>query len=211
MQSCLLCVAAANADEAGGKSQSASFVGFGAVLGLSYLAKAAMFPVSFVFLGTAVPVAGNIRRAAPRILLSLVSFLLVCGPFMFALSKSKGRVTFGEAGKINYAEFVNGVPFYMHWQGGPAGAGSPIHPTRKVQETPPVYEFAKPLSGSYPPSTDQSYWYDGVRPHFELKGQLNALRHTVERTSIFLKLGGLSGAIAGIHFLWAGPVHSRRI
>jgi hypothetical protein len=182
---------------AGGKSQWVMFASFGAVLGLSYLAKAAMFPVSFVFLGTALPVAGNIRRAAPRILISLVSFLLVCGPFMFALSRSKGRVTFGEAGKINYAEFVNGVPLYMHWQGGPAGAGSPIHPTRKVQEIPRVYEFATPLSGSYPPSTDQSYWYDGVRPHFELRGQLNALRHTLDAYfDLFVKLGGLSGAIA---------------
>jgi hypothetical protein len=181
---------------AGGKSQWLMFAGFGAVLGVGYLAKVAMFPVSFVFLGAALLAGGDLRRAVPRVLLSLACFLLVCGPFMIALSKSKGHATFGEAGNINYAEFVNGVPFYMHWQGGPTGAGMPLHPTRKLQETPPVYEFATPLGGSYPPSTDQSYWYDGVRPHFESRGQLNALRHTLDTYfELLVRLGGLVGAL----------------
>ncbi|HXJ05757.1 MAG TPA: hypothetical protein VNH65_11690 [Candidatus Acidoferrum sp.] len=185
---------------AAGKSQWLLFASFGATLGLSYLAKAAMFPVSFVFLCAGLPAAGNIRRAVPRILLALACFLLVSGPFMFALSKSKGHFTFGDAGKINYAEFVNGVPFYIHWQGGPAGAGTPVHPTRKILETPPVYEFATPLGGSYPPSTDQSYWYEGVRAHVEFRGQLNVLRHALDAYfELSIQLGGLFAALMMLH------------
>jgi hypothetical protein len=165
---------------AGGQTLWLWFAALGAVLGLAYLAKGVMFPLSFVFLVVSVIASGSVRRAVPGIVIALMSFVLVAGPFIAALSKSKGRFSFGETGKIAYAEYINGVPLFAHWQGGPPGAGTPVHPTRKILDIPPVYEFATPLGGSYPPSTDQSYWYDGVRPHFELRSQLNVLRHSID-------------------------------
>lgn len=192
---------------AAGKAKALHFAALGAVLGLSYLAKAVMFPISFVFLAVAFFAAGNIRRAAPRFLLAVAAFLVVAGPFVLALSVSKGRFTFGDAGAINYAEFVNGVPFYTHWQGQPPGSGIPVHPTRMIQDSPPVYEFATPLGGTYPPSTDQSYWYEGVRAHFEMKGQLSAFRQTMEEYfDLFLRLSGALGVLA-VLIIWSG--HSR--
>lgn len=179
---------------AAGANRWVHFAGVGVVLGASYLAKAVMFPLSFVFLAVAFFGVGNFRRAAPRIVVALLTFVLVAGPFVVALSKSKGRFTFGDSGRINYAEFVNGVPRYIHWQGEPAGSGTPVHPTRRILETPPVYEFATPLGGSYPPSTDQSYWYEGIRPHFEVKGQLAALRLTLDDYfNMFVRLGSVFG------------------
>jgi len=179
-----------------GKAKALHFAALGAVLGLSYLAKAVMFPMSFVFLAVAFFAVGNIRRAVPRLLLTVAVFLVVAGPFVLALSMSKGRFTFGDAGAINYAEFVNGVPFYTHWHGEPPGSGIPVHPTRRIRDTPPVYEFASPLGGTYPPSTDQSYWYEGVRPHFEMKGQLSAFRQTMEvYFELFLRLSGVLGVL----------------
>src|SRR5207244_11393935 len=52
------------------------------------------------------------------------------------------------------------------WQGGTPGYGKPRHPTRLIYPTPPVYEFAGPIGGTYPMWTDPSYWYTGVRARF---------------------------------------------
>ncbi len=151
-----------------------SFALLGVVLGLGYLTKAAMFPLSFIFMAAAVIAAGNLRRAAPMALVALATFLLVAGPFVAALSISKGRITFGETGKITYAWFVNDVP-YPHWQGETPGAGTPLHPSRPILASPPLYAFDGPVGGTYPIAYDPSYWYEGVTPFFEPRGQVRAM------------------------------------
>jgi len=178
------------------------FASLGIALALGYLAKSVMFPLAFIFLATTLFSIGNIRRAIPRALLALTLFSVVSGPFAGLISRSKGRLTYGDSGRIAYAEYVNGVAHSIHWQGIPPGSGTPRHPTRKILETPPIYEYASPVAGTYPPWSDPSYWYDGVRPHFELKGQLDALRHSLDRYfELFTQLGSL---IAGfvILLLW---------
>jgi hypothetical protein len=169
------------------------FAALGAVLGIGYLAKAALFLLAFVFLSAAALASKNWGRAVRGLLAGLLTFAFVAGPFVLLLSKSKGRFTFGDSGAINYAEFVDGVKLLTNWQGGPPGSGMPIHPTRKLMSSPAVFEFATPIEGTYPPSNDQSYWYDGVRPHFELKGQLLVLWRTIDDYfSIFVKLGAMA-------------------
>jgi hypothetical protein len=122
-------------------------------------------------------------------------------PQIVLLSSQKGRVTFGEAGALNYAMRVNHATKYVHWQGGPAGMGIPAHPTRKIFSDPAVYEFASPIAGSYPPWYDVSYWYEGVRPHFELKDQLHAL---LRSANMYLKIVSKSGALWVVFVtLWA--------
>ncbi len=82
---------------------------------LGFLAKAVMFPLAFYFSGGNIHVAiGNIRRAVPRVMLALIVFLLASAPYLFLLSRSKGRITFGDSGRINYAKITsNGAcPFY---------------------------------------------------------------------------------------------------
>jgi hypothetical protein len=70
--------------------------------------------------------------------------------------------------------------------------GVPVHPPRKVMESPPLYEFAAPIQGSYPLWRDPSYWYEGVRPHFEWKGQLKTLYRTA---SGYLRIISVTGAL----------------
>jgi hypothetical protein len=183
------------------------FAALGIVLGLGYLAKAVMFPLGFIFLGVAPFAVGNMRRAVPRVLLALALFSIVSTPFLFLLSRSKGRFTFGDSARINYAEYVNGANLFVHWQGKPSGTGTPKHPTRKILETPPVYEYASPVAGTYPPWSDPSYWYDGVRPHFELKAQLKVLRHTlVDYFKLSARLGSLLAGIV-VLILWENQLH----
>jgi len=144
-----------------------NFVMLGVALGFGYLAKAAMFPLAFVFLGVSLVAVGDLKRAGPRVAVALLIFLLIGAPFIVALSRAKGRLTFGDTGKLNYAWYVNEIG-YRHWQGEPTGSGTPKHPTRKVAEEPEVYEFGSPVGGTYPHWYDPSYWYDGIAPRFDL-------------------------------------------
>jgi hypothetical protein len=172
------------------------FAGFGALLGLGYLAKAAMFPLSFVFLFSAFclcRIAGvSFRAAALRTLLAAAVFAGLALPLILALSTMKGRPTFSDSGSIAYTEYIDRATKTVHWQGEPSGTGIPAHPTRKIFSEPAVYEFASPIQGSYPPWYDPSYWYEGVRPHFQLKWQLWAL---FRAANLYLKIFSKSGAL----------------
>ncbi len=138
------------------------FVCFGLALGVAYLAKSVMFPLAFVFLTVCLLSLGNLRRAWPRLLMSCLLFLLVCAPFILALHRAKNRWTFGDTGRLNYVWAVDGTEPAIHWQGQPPGTGVPSHPTRKVFESPAVYEFKEPFKVTYPPWYDPSYWYEGA-------------------------------------------------
>jgi hypothetical protein len=166
------------------------------LLGLGYLAKAAMFPLSFVLLFCAFClcwIAGaSFRAAALRTLLTAGVFASFALPQIVSLSAQKGRRTFGDAGALNYVMYVDHATKFAHWQGEPLGTGNPAHPTRKIFSDPPVFEFAAPIQGSYSPWYDPSYWYEGVRPHFLLKGQLWAL---FRAANVYLKIFSKSGAL----------------
>jgi hypothetical protein len=147
-----------------------SFILFGAVLGLGYLAKAIMFPLAFVFLGVSLFITGNSRHALPRVFVALMAFLFVTLPFIILISQAAGEPTFGQAGAITYVRYVNGVS-YPHWQGEPAGNGTPIHPSRQIFDKPPIYEFGTPIGGTYPISLNPVYWYEGAVTHFDARQQ----------------------------------------
>jgi hypothetical protein len=182
------------------------FAALGALLGLGYLAKAAMFPLSFVLLFCAFClcwIAGaSFRAAALRTLLTAGVFASFALPQIVSLSAQKGRRTFGDAGALNYVMYVDHATKFAHWQGEPLGTGNPAHPTRKIFSDPPVFEFAAPIQGSYSPWYDPSYWYEGVRPHFLLKGQLWAL---FRAANVYLKIFSKSGALwAVLAAVWFG-------
>jgi hypothetical protein len=143
----------------------------GAVLGLGYLCKSSMFPMGFVF----VVLCARAVRPAGRAGLALAGFLVVALPFAAAVSWQKGRPTFGDAARLNYAWLVNPGVANPHWRGEPAGSGTPRHPTRKIFEVPAAYEFATPIGGTYPPWYDPSYWSEGLRPRFEWRTEMSVL------------------------------------
>jgi hypothetical protein len=158
-----------------GQKSWVSFVFLGVALGLGYLAKAPMFLMAFVFLACTFMALRTSKRKLTGLILAILFFFIFAIPFIARLSSVKGRFTFGDSGRINYAEFVNRVPKYVYWEGEPPGTGAPVHPPRKIFSSPPLYEFASPIPGSYPLWRDPSYWYEGIRPQFSVKGQLSAL------------------------------------
>ena len=154
-----------------------NFILLGVVLGLGYLAKTVMFPLAFVFLLVGIFSVGNLRRALPRALVALLVFTIIVTPFIGALSLAKGRLTFGDAGKLNYAWYVNQVPPLPPLKDKnrlrPV-IGTYEHPPRKIFDNYPVYEFGTTVGGSYPYWYDPSYWHEGLKPKFDLVKQLRA-------------------------------------
>jgi hypothetical protein len=185
-----------------GAATRRTFALLGTVLGVGYLAKAAMFPLAFIFLATSVFSVGDLRRATMLVPVALAFFLLIAGPYIAVLSFAKGGLTFGDTGKLMYAWHVNGVA-HPHWQGEVLGAGTPIHPSRKVFESPAIYEFGRASGGTYPISYDPSYWYEGVTPHFELRGQVKVLLSSMEYYfDLFVRQqGGLIVCVLILYFL----------
>ena len=185
---------------------TASFSLLGVVLGLGYLAKAPMFPLAFVFLalGTSavyarVPWSGVLRR----LLAALIPFVLITSALVTAFFLTGRGLTLGASGRLNYAWMVNGLP-YVHWQGEFPGSGKPVHPTRMVFPSPPVYEFAAPVGGTYPPWDDPAYWYEGVKAHFDVRGHLRNLVRSAEVLLSMLLQSQASLAVSGLLLLYLG-------
>ncbi|MBN1342703.1 MAG: hypothetical protein JXQ73_08495 [Phycisphaerae bacterium] len=154
----------------------------GFVLGTGYLAKAPVLPFAAMQMVALLLILGRWRQALPRVLLALGVMLLVMSPLVLALSVDKGRFTLGESGKLNYAWHVNGYGKYCHWQGSEgSGGGAPNHPSRVILASPTVFEFGAPLTATYPPWYDPSYWNEGLLPRFRLTDQARAfIRNTLQ-------------------------------
>jgi hypothetical protein len=160
-----------------GETSYAMFTRLGLVLGLGYLFKSFFFPLSLVFLLTAWWSAGRTRKTVLKATIALLAFSAVSGPFVFALSRSKHRFTFGDTGRMAYFMFITRTVAVPFWEGG-NGTGTPVHPLRKLLERPNLYEFATPLNASYPPYYDISYWMEGAVAHFRPRAQLAIFRQS---------------------------------
>jgi len=159
-----------------GAASWVAYLALGITLAAAYLAKAVMFPLAFFFIFSSLHAPGNWKRSALRTTTALVTFLIVASPWILTLSNAKGRFTFGDTGRLNYAFYVNDLVNRPYWHGEDAGLGTPTHSHRRLNAIPPVEDVFGPGPGSYPLWYDPSYWYDGVRPHFEWRGQLRTLR-----------------------------------
>ena len=93
----------------------------GCVLGLAYLTKSAMFPLSAVFLALAGIVSGRTTGAWRRTAVAAAMFAIVAVPYAGVLSANKHRLTFGDTGKLAYVWVPN--------TGGPAIAPSSSPPS----------------------------------------------------------------------------------
>jgi len=173
------------------------YLWLGVALGLGYLAKAVMFPMAFVFLGTTLCLRLNWRNAA-NAGLALLIFASIATPQIVALSSVKGRATFADSGKLTFAWSNYDLPI-CDWQGEPAGSGIPRHSTRMVDAHPPMFEFNGPIRASYPPWYDPSYWNEGMSPKVRVG---IVFRHFVRNaTSILLDFTRPRIWLAGIILL----------
>ena len=187
------------------------FALFGLLCGAGYWSNAVIFPVSFGLLAILLFSGRITRLRVTGVLLAGVTFLAVSAPLITALSKQKGRLTFGDSGKLNYAFMVNpGIPM-KNWQGEQPGGGTPKHKTRQVLDHPPTFEFAQPIGGTYPPWFDPSYWNDGAHGSWRLRSQIRVLVQSARNYSkMLLEQLGLLAGIA-IFILWGGAATRKAI
>jgi hypothetical protein len=187
------------------------FVLFGLILAVGYWTKAILFPMGFVTLG----VAFLWKRSSPGwgrgIAVAGLVFLFACSPLILLLSHQEGRFTFGDSGKMVYAWYVSPQTSRRNWQGEVPGSGIPLHPTRQLLRYPALFEFDGPVTGTYPPWTNPSYWNAGLQWHFKLRPQVQMIA-TALPSEIRLLLSARPELVAGIialallsgRLLWAG-------
>jgi hypothetical protein len=173
----------------------------GAVLGLGYLAKAAMFPLGFVFLIVAIlalrrPIS---PRAAALLAFAVLTFALVAGAYSYMLSRSERRFTVGDSAKIAYAMEVN-------------GAGAPAHPRQKIFDRPAIYIYADRLVGTNPGWYDPAYWRAGIEPKFNLARQADVFHRSLDvYFSVFTQLGAVFGGFLALLFIGDSRAILRRV
>jgi 4-amino-4-deoxy-L-arabinose transferase-like glycosyltransferase len=196
------------------RRQTSSWLNFlllGIVLGFGYLAKSVMLPMALVFLVAAMFSIGSVRRALPRVAVAAAFFLLVAGPFVFAMSRAKGRFTTGESGRLNYLWSINGIT-NSHWQGEEPCCGVPTHTTRKILDKPPAFEFGEPVGGTYPVWYDPTYWYEGSVSHFNFRQQLRVFVEAVRSYyELFHRWGLQFGLLVGVISLYLMGNRPRQI
>lgn len=173
----------------------------GAVLGLGYLAKAAMFPLGFVFLIVAIlalrrPIS---PRAAVLLTFAVLTFALIAGAYSYMLSRVEQRFTVGDSAKIAYAMEVN-------------GAGAPAHPRQKIFDRPAIYIYADRLVGTNPGWYDPAYWRAGIEPKFNLARQADVLHRSLDiYFSVFAQLGAVFGGFLALLFIGDRRATLRRV
>ncbi|MBD2777346.1 hypothetical protein [Iningainema tapete] len=152
------------------------FIILGIVLGFGYLSKSVMFPLAFVFFIVAMFTGENIRRIFPKVLAAILAFMIIALPFVTAISLAKGRLTFGDTGKLNYVWYVSkNIDVDRFWQGKELDSGIPKHPPQTISNNFLIYEFKTNLKNSSPFWYEPSYWFEGVELKFKLKQQIKVL------------------------------------
>ena len=152
-----------------------SYAGFGVALGFGYLAKAAMLPISLVFLAVAGLISLKRTKVALAFIVAPICFTLIAGTWIAALSHATGRYTFGDAGTLNFRWEVADRANPAEWGGQTQESENLVHPPRRLWINPPVYEFAAPVPGTFPLWYGSSYWLEGSKFHFSKAGQIRVL------------------------------------
>lgn len=190
-----------------------NFALLGLIFAVGYWTKAVLFPLAFVALALAYWWKRSDANWRIGIVVATLVFLCASSPLVFLLSKQKGRFTFGDSGRVNFAWKVFPRTQTRNWQGREPQSGTPAHPTRELLEHPPVYEFDGPVIGTYPPWTDPSYWNEGVQGHFRLRPEIEVLRINVPselrlllRDQPALLVGVLVFALLGGYAFWTNLV-----
>jgi hypothetical protein len=149
----------------------------GLFFGLAYLTK------SFALLIALLSIAGlfafelwSQRRTLRHVIISaalaFVTFGIVAGSYIAALSHQKHRFDFGDSGALNYAWYAGGVE-KMHlepWMTSSFGPATVhlIHPEQQILTSPGIYSYRAEPYGTYPDWFDTTFFNERIVPHLNL-------------------------------------------
>jgi hypothetical protein len=158
----------------------AAFAAAGLFGALGEWTKAIAFP--FFVLCLLCVFLANVRRV--RVLkglaMTLLVFAAVAGPWIGLISKAKGRLTFGDSGRLNAAWFIDGAdllnpvadPTIYHVHDASAHFK---HAGTLLSRDPVTFYFNDGIYGSLPQWYDGSYWSDGLVPRFVFRDTVAAI------------------------------------
>lgn len=136
---------------------TANFALMGTMLGLAYLAKAIVLPVSFFYyVGTWWETRKD-HSALKNLALAAACEAVIAVPWVVCLSMTTGYFTFSDAPRNFFLWAENQRAQQVHYQ-----LPGQIHTSRKVYSEPDVFEFAKPFDCTYPPWVNAAYWTEGA-------------------------------------------------
>ncbi len=171
-----------------GAATLVTFATVGALLGIGYLTKSLMFPVSIALLALSMFAQRHRPGALPHHLGAVIVFLVVSLPQIVALSADGNGLRFSDSGRLAYSFKVNRFPRF--WTGLPERSGTPLHPIRQIDSYPATFVFAsnKP-DRTYPIWDEPAVWYRGMTAPFNSRDQLEALkRNAIMAAGIALKV-----------------------
>jgi hypothetical protein len=126
----------------------------GLVLGVGYLGKFSVAPATAVLFLLMLVLAKNHVRELRNLAIAGAVFCIIAAPQVIGVSRRVGRLSLGEAGRLNYAWHVNRTPFL--WAG-PDGFAADTR-VRVLNAQPLVFEFADSSGGTLPVWYDPAYW-----------------------------------------------------
>ena len=173
----------------------------GAALGVGYLTKSVLLPVSpFIIAGAVLltPAAQRMRVAVR----ACAALALVSVPWIVAISSHSGRATFGDNGRFNYAWFVSGDRWLSPDPVRETGPGAAVFP--RVLEHPAVYTWPD-KSGTYAPWRDPSAWHGAMTVTTDAARQ----RRVLERSWSTLAFWLLPWGVVLVVLLVAGASPAR--
>ena len=128
----------------------------GLTLGIGYLAKTAMFPIAFIFIGVVSCRKAPVKFSCPTARRYRCVPIRKSALYRHAVSIERS-VDLWRYRAFELRMVLNKVPAYVHWQGQPPGSGIPVHTTKEIFDNPRIYEFATPIQDTYAPGYDPSY------------------------------------------------------
>lgn len=178
-----------------------SYVLLGALLGVSFLAKAPMLPIGMLILASSVMVVSEWRRAIPMAAGAGIILLLIGSLYFVPLSRSLGHFTLGESGNFNYILYADHANPTWYLTNPGKAKGTAIHRVHQILDDPATYEFSIGLPVTHPLRFDPSYWTQGLKPAFNFHGQLAAIRKNLPLIKPILK--ELAGITMGFLILFS--------
>lgn len=149
----------------------------GLVMGVGFLAKAAMWPIAALILIISLFVVADWRPALKMAVSAFALVFMIGSLYFVSLSHSVGKITLGETGAYNYLVHVDragpGEGWYLENPG--KGSGTFLHPPLRIFSSPPAYAFGQETLVTHPLRFDPAWWMEGVRPRINLKRQIGEI------------------------------------
>ena len=176
------------------------YAALGIALACGYLAKTVMFPLGVLLIAMTFFAPGTRSTKWKGSLLAALCFVVIAGPYIWAVSGRAHHPTFGEASTIVHMTHVDRVDGYFQTPGG--AKGHFIHPMVKiVAQEPRAFLFDGPVPATYSFWYDPYYWSEGVHPGFGLRTQARVfLENLLVELQMLLVLAGVAGCALFLAF-----------